>query len=614
VTSVDIDQREITRFAVSGVMTLAGLFLFAGSSWALGTIALARVESSDLRPFERASLKLLAGLGLTSLLLSLLTLAGRFADLTFALVALSMVGSYFCVRDMSRLTRITACNSDYRRTAAIALAVTASLGCLGAIAPVTDDDALAYVVPIARHIADSGQLTVWADQARSMWPQSQQVLLAYLLAIGGNKLGALTAFEFLLALGAASALARRVCEREEHIPAALIVAFGAPVVAFQIASSKEDLLVVAATAATAACLVGSTRLIDSGVAGLFAGIAAGAKYPGAAVPVAALVWLVTARGIKAFRHLLILSACATLTGGLWYGLNLWRYGNPIAPFLGGAGGTAVDGATIRDFVNGYGAGRTVTAFFAAPVRIFTKSELFCGRANLYNPLIYVGLAGVLISPIRRRHSFLFLAALVLYVIWFLGLQNARFLLPAVVLISPAAADVLVPAIRRWKVGIPFACAAAAISVGVVAAVGITRLVRYAAHPNEFLERETQNYADIQWMNAHLDRRLNRVASDHKVLAYLNTSSLVLDPTYQIEMAQSEIDDPHRFLEACRRQKITHLFGRSDSFFSIRKHLRPIYQNPRSRQGGVRFFREPPTESTVVFEIVDVWPGAPETDR
>jgi hypothetical protein len=256
----------------------------------------------------------------------------------------------------------------------------------------------------------------------------------------------------------------------------------------------------------------------------------------------------------------------------------------------------------------------VAAFVAAPVRIFSESELFCGRANLYNPLVYAGLIGLLISPIRRRHAFLFLAAFVMYVIWFLGLQNARFLLPAAVLTSPAAADVLVPAIRRWKVGIPFACAAAAISLGVVAAVGVTRVVRYAAHPDDFLERETQNYTDIQWMNAHLDRRLNRVASDHKVLAYLNTSWLVLDPTYQIEIAQSEIDDPHRFLEACRRQAITHLFGSSDSFFAIRRHLRPIYQNPRSRQGGVRFFREPPTESTVVFEIVDVVPGAPKTDR
>src|SRR5262245_21176064 len=114
-------------------MTLAGLFLFAGSSWALGTIALARVAWPDLRPFERVSLKLLAGLRLTPLLLSLLTLAARFADLTFTLVALSIAGIYFCVRDISRLTQTTVSASDYPRTAAIVLVIATSLGCLGAI-------------------------------------------------------------------------------------------------------------------------------------------------------------------------------------------------------------------------------------------------------------------------------------------------------------------------------------------------------------------------------------------------------------------------------------------------------------------------------------------------
>ena len=52
----------------------------------------------------------------------------------------------------------------------------------------TDDDALAYVVPIARRIASTGTLRVWADQARSMWPPSQPVLLAVVLRLGGDRL------------------------------------------------------------------------------------------------------------------------------------------------------------------------------------------------------------------------------------------------------------------------------------------------------------------------------------------------------------------------------------------------------------------------------------------
>ena len=60
---------------------------------------------------------------------------------------------------------------------------------LGTVALWTDDDALAYVVPIARHIAETGAVRVWTDQARSMWPQSQQVLLAWLLCVGVVQFG-----------------------------------------------------------------------------------------------------------------------------------------------------------------------------------------------------------------------------------------------------------------------------------------------------------------------------------------------------------------------------------------------------------------------------------------
>jgi len=129
---------------------------------------------------------------------------------------------------------------------------------------------------------------------------------------------------------------------------------------------------------------------------------------------------------------------------------------------------------------------------------------------------------------------------------------------------------------------------------------VIRVVRYAREPATFLDRETPNYADIQWMNAHLDRRRHRVATfDHKSLAYLDVPWINLDTTYQIEIGEDELRDPARFLQACRRQGITHLFGAP----VIMPQLRLIYRNPVSRRGGARFFRDPPTEETAVYEIV-----------
>jgi hypothetical protein len=298
----------------------------------------------------------------------------------------------------------------------------------------------------------------------------------------------------------------------------------------------------------------------------------------------------------------VVALCAAASGGLWYALNLLRFGNPVAPFFAGARGTPLDGALVRDFMNSYGGGHGLSAFFIAPARIFLEPARFGGRANLYNPLVYAGFAGLFISTARRRNAPLFFTAAVLYVGWFVTLQNARLLLPAAVLLAPAAADRLVPLVgcRRLRRAVVYGIACA--SFGVVAAVGVIRAARYVHDPATFLERETQNYADMQWMNAHLDRRYHRVASDHKALAYLQVPSLVLDPTYQVEIGAAELNDASRLIQACRRQGITHLFGNVDSFPRLRGHLREIYRNPSSRLGGVRFFREPPTEATAVFEI------------
>jgi hypothetical protein len=570
----------------------------------LGAVALSRMTWPELRPYERAALRLTAGLGLTALVLSLAALTGWFSHTTAALGTLTAIGSVLAARDAWRERHAVtsrAAVAPWIRAISITVAVCAVLSCAGAIAPVTDDDALAYIVPIARHIADSGTLRVWTDQARSMWPQSQQALLAFLLHLGGDRLGAVTALEWLLCLGVVSALARRVCERTEHVGAALIIALGAPVVAFQVASAKEDLLLLAASAATAFCLAGSGDVAELAAAGLFAGIAAGAKYPGALIAAAAVAWPLVRWRTHSTRDAIVVALWAAASGGLWYGLNLWRYGNPVAPFVFGARGTLLDAGTVRDYVDAYRPGRGLAAFVLTPARIFLEPFRFGGRANLYNPLAYAGLAGLLVRPARRRSGPLFFIAALLYVGWFFSAQNARLLLPAAVLLAPAAADRLVPLARR-RPSFVLAGAVTALSLGVVAAVGVVRAARYVRDPHGFLLRESQNYADLQWMNAHLDRRHDRVASDHKVLAYLAVPSVFLAPTYQIEFSEDELNDPERLLQACRRQGITHLYGGIGSFPGLQAHLRAVYRNPSSRLGGVRFFREPPTEDTAVFVL------------
>ena len=142
--------------------------------------------------------------------------------------------------------------------------------CLGAIAPVTDDDALAHVVPIARHIAETDTLRIWMDQARSMWPRIAGDSVGVCAAERWRSAGRIDRVRVgLLCLGVVSALARRACERTEHIAAAVVIAVGAPATAFLVPSAKEDLLLLAASTAAAFCLVGGS-MAELAAAGLFA--------------------------------------------------------------------------------------------------------------------------------------------------------------------------------------------------------------------------------------------------------------------------------------------------------------------------------------------------------
>ena len=549
-----------------------------------------------LHALERLALRVTSGLGLTALLLSLGALWGVFAYAVGLVIAIAAAGTLLGILCGRRPGAAKTARTDVGLAVVIVASVVA---CIGAIAPITDDDALAYVVPVANRIAATGALRVWSDQARAMWPQSQQVLLAAVGWFGGDRLGVVTALEWLLCIGVIAALARRVCERPEHVWPAIVIACGAPVFAFQVASGKEDLLLIAATAATAFCLAGDDPR-ELALGGLFAGIAAGAKYTGGIVAGAAVIWMVL-RQPKSPQRALVVAAAACVTGALWYIVNFWRYGNAVAPFLFGAPGTVLDSATARAFVDGYGA-RSALGFLVAPVHIFIEPSIFGGRGNLYNPLVYAGLLTIGVASARIRHRApLFLAA-VFYVGWFMSLHNARLLLPAAVLLAPAAADVLVPFAKRYTSLAVASGLLAALACALPPAIGVVRAVRYIAGPSTFLELETQNYADIQWMNAHLDPRRDRVASDHKVLAYLGVPWIFLAPTYQLEFSQRELDDPERLLQALRRQRITHLFGSAGSFPGLLPHLRVVYSNPASRLGGVRFFREPPAEATAVFVL------------
>ena len=520
-------------------MTVVATALLAGAAWTLGRVSLMACDWPELRRYERLGLEMTAGLGLTALCLSLLALAGLFFLSTPLLVLLSMVGILVATRLRGpRASSVLGDDPPWVRRSTMALFGCAGIACVGVITPVTDYDGLSYVVPIAARIAATGHLRVWTDQARSMWPLFHEVLLAYVIRMDGTRLMAVTALEWLAAIGVLSALARRACTRSSHVPVAVAFAVAAPVVAFQISTAKEDLLLVAATAAVGFCLVkplpsradvdGLARP-DLAAAGLFAGIAAGAKYSGLGVAIAAVGWVAMISGRQRMRASIAVAITAIAVGGLWYALNLWRFGNPVAPFVFGAPGTPLGIASVNDLLSRWGRGHDLLAFVGTPIRVFLNPDLYLGRAALFNPVVYVGLAGLGIASIRRRSAPLFLIASVLYVGWFFSLENVRLLLPAAVLLAPAAADVVVPWVGRWRPLAWATGAALAVPLLLLPVVGVMRAARFVHDPAAFLYEYTERYADLQWINTHLDPRVHRVGSIFVDVGYLEIPFISLRP-------------------------------------------------------------------------------------
>jgi hypothetical protein len=602
-------------------LTALAVAILTAAAWAVGAALLSRSAWRELEWFERSSLELTAGFGAIGLLLTALLLLDAFRLGIPLLLIAAGAGAFVARRNLLRPYRAHS-RTDAGATTKIAhaapmiLCTCAVVACAGALAPVTDHDALSYVIPIANHMAGEGTLRVWTDQAPSMWPQAHTVLLALIVRTGGNRLAVLSAIEWLIAIGAISALARRACVRIGHVPLAVALTVAAPAAAFQVASAKEDMLLVAATAAALFCLAGPHTIGEASAAGLFAGIAAAAKYPGLGVAIAVIAWIAIAWRGRQVRATVAAFACAIAMAGVWYALNLWRFGNPVAPFVFGAAGTPLDAETVRATMDNYGGGRGLLNLFVTPFRIFVDPGAYGGRAALVHPLAAIAVATPFIPALRSRHAPLLFTATVVYVGWYLTLQHARLLLTAVVALAPAAADVLTPAMQRSRLATAAVGASVAVPLLLAPTVGVVRAGRYAANPETYLLRQTEHYSGVAWANGHLDASKHRLLSMFGVVGYFTVPAIGLDPLHQLEFDRAAIADHRRLLAACRRQHVTHIFTARHDLDDVASQLRLVFEDPSSQRGDAHFFRAPPGEATAIFEILPdaAPPGAARAGR
>ncbi|MFH1501688.1 MAG: phospholipid carrier-dependent glycosyltransferase [Candidatus Eisenbacteria bacterium] len=237
---------------------------------------------------------------------------------------------------------------------AVVLAVLPNAASLGLSAPPRGWDVLSYHMPKALAWLQNGNLGSYGSLA-AFYPGNGEIAILFSLFTGTDALAPLVQLPFAL-LGAAAVygLARELGARATSAAASAVVFLAAPIVLFQSALAKDDLVVTALVAAGVYLLLRSARargghrfsIVELGASGLAFGLALGVKYsvlPFVALSVVA-VYLTRFRVVRSRRALPVSvatrSACRrtalfvvmlVLPSAFWFVQNWVVAGNPLAP-------------------------------------------------------------------------------------------------------------------------------------------------------------------------------------------------------------------------------------------------------------------------------------------
>lgn len=330
---------------------------------------------------------------------------------------------------------------------------------LFALYPPTAFDETLYHLPFARAFAASGGVPFLADLRFPVFPQANEILFALMMLFGSDV--AAHGLQLLMTLLTAAILVGWGREAFPElggaagwIAAALFL--GNPIVAALAGSGYvEPGLTLFATAA----LDSVRRFRRTGergwliLAAVFAGTAADVKYLGLYfLGVTALAVVLSSRpAASRLRDLLLFGAVAAAVIAPWYGRMLVYTGNPLFPFFPQLfGSTPWDPLRFHSFAAG-GVLRRLTALARLPWDVVFARERY-GFQPPYSPVWPVLLPVAVLAAFRdsRLRHLLGVAGLYAFACLFLP-PDSRYLLPALPLVSLAAAGILVPWLGRLPV-------------------------------------------------------------------------------------------------------------------------------------------------------------------
>jgi len=356
-------------------------------------------------------------------------------------------------------------------TACLVLMLLVSALASGLLAPPRGWDVMSYHLPRAVAWLQHGDLGHYGGNA-AYYPGNGELVVLTALFSGSDRLVPVVQLPFaLLATLAVFGIARQLGAGRR---AALLSAFcflSAPIVVFQCAIAKNDLIAAGTMCAAVYFALRASRrdaprgerALDSLTLGLAVGLAIGTRYPALPLGLAVLALTFVPLAVRRADHrgesslaagfakpavLAVVGAC--LTSAYWYISNWLAAGNPFAPF-----GLRVAGASLWPGVDPtevYGAQqfyyvKSIVEWWWFPLRDRALNGSYSAAAGFGAAFAALAIPasirivsrrstpGVSDERLRSRRFLVALAAIAIAIWWFGGHRLPRFLLPAVALLT-----------------------------------------------------------------------------------------------------------------------------------------------------------------------------------
>ncbi|OGO50537.1 MAG: hypothetical protein A2Z30_02125 [Chloroflexi bacterium RBG_16_64_43] len=342
---------------------------------------------------------------------------------------------------------------------ALVLVALMTVAVVEALAPPSDYDGLMYHLVGPKDMLQYGRMLGWPDIWQANGPFTAEMLFTFGLGLGSDTFAKLTQLAFAVVyIAATHVLAiRYLGSRGAWVAVAVLL--GVPLLLTYASVAYTDFAWAACQVSALLCIMKWNEEEKPGwliVGGILGGVALGSKYL-ALGPVAVLglsiVWLSRAKRLRrTAAHAVLFGLPAFLVGLPWYAKNWITLGNPVFPFfLPSAEWPAARIDLLMSYLSSFGVGHRLSDLIRIPWAIFLEHTKF---ATLWPVADYPGFLFPLaplyfVSPQRARLHFMAGVAAIWSVLWAIGSQQIRFLLPVFPLLSTLAAVPISSLMNRY---------------------------------------------------------------------------------------------------------------------------------------------------------------------